>query len=145
VTFLIEETRDIALCRALRVVFIEEQGVSEADELDDKDGEAVHLLAREGGLALGSARLLVMGDTGKIGRVCVLPQGRGRGIGAALIRAGVDHFRQRGDLAKVKLGAQTHALGFYAALGFHAEGEVYDDAGIPHRDMVLMLATPAEG
>ena len=136
----IEETRDIVLCRALRrVVFIEEQGVSEADELDDKDDEAVHLLAREGSLALGSARLLVEGDTGKIGRVCVLPQGRGRGIGAALIRAGVAHFRQSGDLARVKLGAQTHALGFYEALGFHAIGEVYDDAGIPHRDMILIL------
>ncbi len=139
-TLVIAETRDIALCRTLRrVVFIDEQGVSEADELDDKDEEAVHLLAREGSLALGSARLLVEGDTGKIGRVCVLQQGRGRGIGAALIRAGVAHFRHRGDLAQVKLGAQTHALGFYEALGFQAVGEVYDDAGIPHRDMILKL------
>lgn len=138
----IEETRDIALCLALRrVVFIEEQGVSEADELDDKDDEAVHLLAREGSLALGSARLLAESDTGKIGRVCVLPQGRGRGIGAALIRAGVAHFRQSADLAQVKLGAQTHALGFYESLGFQAVGPVYDDAGIPHRDMILKLKT----
>ena len=135
----IAETRDIALCRKLRrIVFIEEQGVSEADELDDKDDEAVHLLAQEAGVALGSARLLEDGQTGKIGRVCVLAEGRGRGIGAALIRAGVAHFRQRG-LASVKLGAQTHALGFYAALGFHPMGEVYDDAGIPHRDMILDL------
>jgi ElaA protein len=43
----------------------------------------------------------------------------------------------------VKLGAQTHALGFYAALGFVAIGEVYDDAGIAHRDMVLEFATKA--
>lgn len=139
-TLIIEETRDIALCRKLRrLVFIEEQGVSEADELDDKDDEAVHLLAREDGRALGSARLLLAGDVGKIGRVCVLPEGRGRGIGAALIRAGVAYFRQRGDLSMVKLGAQTHALGFYAALGFHPVGEIYDDAGIPHRDMILPL------
>ena len=138
-TLIIAETRDIALCRQLRrVVFIEEQGVSEADELDDKDDEAVHLLAQTDGVALGSARLLVEGEVGKIGRVCVLAEGRGRGIGAALIRAGVAHFRQRG-LAKVKLGAQTHALGFYAALGFHPVGDVYDDAGIPHRDMILIL------
>lgn len=145
-SFVIEETRDIALCRALRrVVFIEEQGVSEADELDDKDDEAVHLLAMDSGRALGSARLLVTGNTGKIGRVCVLPEGRGRGMGAALIRAGVEHFRERGDLAEVRLGAQTHALGFYAALGFHTVGEVYDDAGIAHRDMILSLAVPSNG
>lgn len=137
---IVVETRDIALCRELRrLVFIEEQGVSEADELDDKDEAAIHLLAEEAGQALGSARLLVEGDQGKIGRVCVLPGARGRGIGAALIRAGVARFADLG-LASVKLGAQTHALGFYEALGFRAEGQVYDDAGIPHRDMVLLLS-----
>ncbi|NBZ86609.1 GNAT family N-acetyltransferase [Stagnihabitans tardus] len=134
----IAETRDIALCRRLRrIVFIEEQGVSEADELDDLDPVAIHLLAEEGA-PLGSARLLVLGDTGKIGRVCVLAEARGRGIGAALIRAAVARFRDMG-LARVILGAQVHALGFYEALGFEALGEVYDDAGIPHRDMVLRL------
>lgn len=134
----IAETGDIALCRKLRrIVFIEEQGVPEADELDALDGEAIHLLAVEGE-ALGSARLLVLGDTGKIGRVCVLRAARGRGIGAALIRAAVERFLAMG-LARAKLGAQVHALGFYAALGFEAVGEVYDDAGIPHRDMILTL------
>jgi predicted GNAT family N-acyltransferase len=134
----IAETRDIALCRQLRrVVFIEEQGVPEADELDDLDGEAIHLLA-EDGVALGSARMLVRGETGKIGRVCVVASARGRGIGAALIRAAVARFRDMG-LRRVVLGAQVHALGFYEALGFCAQGEVYDDAGIPHRDMVLQI------
>lgn len=134
----IAETRDIALCRRLRrEVFIEEQGVPEADEVDDLDDVAIHLLAEEGG-ALGSARLLIQGDTGKIGRVCVLQSARGRGIGAALIRAAVDRFRLMG-LARAKLGAQVHALGFYEALGFEPVGEVYQDAGIAHRDMVLPL------
>jgi len=134
----ITQTRDIALCRQLRrVVFIEEQGVSEADELDDLDDLAIHLLAEDGG-PRGSARLLVLGDTGKIGRVCVLAKARGQGIGAALIRAAVERFRDMG-LARAKLGAQVHALGFYEALGFVAQGEVYDDAGIPHRDMILTL------
>lgn len=136
----IGETRDIALCRALRrAVFIEEQGVSEADELDDQDEAALHLVAREGAEALGCARLLILGRTGKIGRVCVLARARGRGIGAALIRAAVARFATRGDLLEVKLGAQTHAIGFYAALGFQPVGEIYDDAGIPHRDMILSL------
>ena len=79
----IAPTRDIATCRALRRrVFIEEQGVSEADELDDLDDQAIHLLATKDGTPLGSARLLVLGETGKIGRVCVLPQARGTGLGA---------------------------------------------------------------
>lgn len=136
----IEETRDIATCRSLRrVVFIEEQGVSEADEVDDLDDQAIHLLALQDGVAVGSARLLVQGDIGKIGRVCVLRAGRGQGIGAALIRAAVQRFRETEGIAKAKLGAQVHAIGFYEGLGFHAIGPVYDDAGIDHRDMVLTL------
>lgn len=136
----ISPTDDIATCRRLRrVVFIEEQGVSEADEVDDLDGQAIHLLARVNGEAVGSARLLVMGDVGKVGRVCVLPQARGTGLGAALMRAAVDQFRMIPGVARVKLGAQTHALGFYERLGFTATGPEYMDAGIPHRDMVLPL------
>jgi ElaA protein len=137
-SLLIEETRNIATCRALRrTVFIEEQGVSEADEVDDLDDSAIHLLATQDGQAIGSARLLVLGETGKIGRVCVLREGRGTGIGAALIRAAVARLRAEAGVTKAKLGAQTHALGFYAGLGFAPVGEVYLDAGIEHQDMVL--------
>ena len=137
---LITETRDIATCRALRrTVFIEEQGVSEADEVDDMDDEAIHLLATLNGKPVGSARLLVMGDTGKIGRVCVLTEARGTGLGAQLMQAAVTRFRSVPGVTKVKLGAQTHALGFYERLGFTAIGDEFDDAGIPHREMVLKL------
>jgi len=143
-TPVIAETSDIATCRALRrVVFIEEQGVPEADEIDDLDDVAMHLLATVEGRAVGSARLLTLGDTGKIGRVCVLPEARGTGLGAALIRAAVAHFAGRGDIVRVKLGAQTHALGFYERLGFVSFGPDYMDAGIPHRDMVLDLTPKA--
>jgi ElaA protein len=138
VTLQIIETREIALCRQLRrVVFIDEQGVSEADELDDLDEVAVHLLAVLDGVPVGSARLLTEGSMGKIGRVCVLQSARGKGIGADLIRAAVARFRGVPGIAKVKLGAQVHALGFYAGLGFAPVGEEYLDAGIVHRDMVL--------
>ena len=138
-TVQIGETRDIAVCRALRrAVFIEEQGVSEADEVDGRDGEAVHLLATRDGVAVGTARLLITGSKGKIGRVCVLPGARGTGLGAALIAAALESLRKRGCATAV-LGAQTHALGFYERLGFAAFGPEYLDAGIPHRDMELSL------
>ena len=132
-------TQDLETCLAIRrVVFIEEQGVSLADEVDGRDGEAEHLLALLDGAPVGTARMLVEGETGKIGRVAVLAGARGKGIGAALIRAAVDRLRARG-LRVARLGAQTHALGFYEGLGFTAFGPVYDDAGIPHRDMTLGL------
>ncbi len=137
----IARTADIAACHALRRrVFIGEQGVSEADELDDRDGEAIHLLAVAAGRPVGTARLLIEGDTGKIGRVCVLPEARGEGIGAALIRAAVADLAAMPGVSRAKLGAQVHALGFYERLGFVAVGPVYLDAGIEHRDMVLGLS-----
>ncbi len=137
---MIVETRDIATCQALRrVVFIVEQGVSLADEVDGRDGEARHLLVWHDGIAVGTARVLVDGDVGKIGRVCVLQEARGLGLGAGLIRAAVEVLRDVPGISKVKLGAQVHALGFYERLGFAAFGPVYMDAGIAHRDMVLGL------
>jgi len=135
----VTQTRDITTCRALRrIVFIEEQGVPEVDELDDLDDIATHLLAHIAGQAVGSARLLTLGDTGKIGRVCVLKAVRGQGVGAALTLAAIDHFAALG-LAKAKLSAQITALPFYENLGFTAHGPVYLDAGIDHRDMQLLL------
>lgn len=139
-TLQIGRTDDTATCRRLRrVVFIEEQGVSEDDEVDDLDGAAIHLLAVEAGRAVGTARLLVQGDTGKIGRVCVLKDRRGTGLGAALIGVAVSEFRTMPGVVRAKLGAQVSALGFYERLGFVATGPEYMDAGIAHRDMVLPL------
>ena len=136
----IAPTADIATCRRLRrEVFIEEQGVAEADEVDDLDDQAIHLLALRDGQPVGSARLLTCGETGKVGRVCVLRQARGTGLGAALMRAAVAEFAAMAGVRRVKLGAQTHALGFYQRLGFVAVGPEYLDAGIPHREMVLDL------
>ncbi len=136
----IAQTEDIATCRQLRrVVFIEEQGVPEADEIDDHDDDAFHLLLTEDGSPLGSARLLLGDGFVKIGRVCVLKQARGRGFGAALIRAALDVARTIPGTTKVTLGAQTRATEFYAALGFAPEGPEFLDAGIPHQEMTLRL------
>lgn len=132
----IDLTRDLDACLALRrAVFIDEQGVSEAEEMDGKDADALHLLACDGDEPVGTARILISGDTGKIGRVCVLAPARGTGLGAALIDAAMDQLRGQPGIARAKLSSQTHAIGFYEKLGFTARGGEYLDAGIPHRDM----------
>ena len=134
--FRIGVTRDIDTCRALRrEVFIEEQGVSEADEVDGLDEGAIHLLARDGDRAVGTARLLLKGAVGKIGRVCVLPKARGSGLGATLIRASLEVLRDQPGVREAYLGSQSHATGFYEKLGFVVEGKEFVDAGIPHRHM----------
>ncbi|MDK8872910.1 GNAT family N-acetyltransferase [Paracoccus sp. SSJ] len=138
---MIEKTADLVACRAIRhEVFVIEQAVPEAEEWDGRDGDAIHLLARDAtGAAVGTARILIEGATGKIGRVAVLKSARGTGAGAALIRAALDELRALPGVTRAKLGAQTHAIGFYEKLGFAAYGPEYDDAGIPHRDMAQDL------
>lgn len=131
-------TDDVRACLALRrTVFIEEQNVPEHDELDGLDDVALHVLATDD-KPVGCARILIKDDEAKIGRVCVLPSHRGTGLGAQIIRQCIEIAKEKGA-ARVVLGAQTHALGFYEKLGFVPFGEVYDDAGIPHRDMELPL------
>ncbi len=129
-------TRDIDTCRALRrTVFIEEQGVSETDEVDGLDDRAIHLLAVLDDRPVGTARILLKGAVGKIGRVCVLPEARGTGLGVALIQAALDSLRALPGLTEAELGAQTRATAFYDKLGFVAEGDEFLDAGIAHRHM----------
>lgn len=137
---MIEKTTDLNACLAIRLkVFVEEQHVPLEEERDAYDDTAIHLLASAAGQAVGTARILRDGATGKIGRVAVLPQARGTGLGAALILAALDELRQMPGIERAKLGAQTHAIGFYEKLGFAAYGPEYLDAGIAHRDMALDL------
>lgn len=130
---------DLAQVLAIRrIVFIEGQNVPEDREVDGMDGDALHLLLKKDGVPIGTARLMLDGDTGKIGRVAVLKDHRGSGFGVLLIEKSIDVLRARG-MRRAKLGAQTHAIGFYEKLGFTAFGPEFMDAGIPHRDMVADL------
>jgi ElaA protein len=133
----IEVTDDLAACLALRrTVFMDEQGYSEAEEIDGLDDQAIQLLARDGDRPVGTARVFVEGETGKIGRVCVLPELRGTGLGAGLILAALELLRARPGVTRAKLSAQVRAVGFYEKLGFEGYGADYLDGAVPHRDMV---------
>ena len=138
---MIARTDDIAACIAIRrEVFIDEQNVPEAEELDDLDAGAIHILARDAeGEAWGTARLLIQGATGKIGRVAVRKGARGTGLGARLIEASIAELGRMPGVTRLKLSAQTYVIPFYERFGFVAYGPEYDDAGIPHRDMARDL------
>ena len=112
-------------------VFVEEQRVPRDIELDAKDGACVHALARLDGKAVGTGRLL---PDAHIGRMAVLKECRGTGVGSRILESLVAQARARGD-REVVLSAQVHALPFYARHGFSVFGEVYEEAGIPHQDM----------
>lgn len=117
-------------------VFIVEQEVPRDLEWDGQDEESCHFLAvDDDGALVGCARLL---PDGQIGRMAVLPEWRGAGIGLRLLQAAIDEAAGCG-LQQVFLHAQTHALEFYRRAGFRPVGEEFMEAGIPHRAMELML------
>ena len=126
--------------RAIReTVFIHEQGVPVELEWDGLDSSCAQVLAwNDRGEAIGTAR---MQQNGTIGRMAVLKDWRSRGVGRALLQTLLDLAVRQG-LPRVSLSAQIHALGFYERAGFHAVGELFIDAGIPHRKMVKELTVP---
>jgi predicted GNAT family N-acyltransferase len=128
---------DFAALRAIREpVFIGEQQVPGEIELDEIDPRCRHVLARDGdGVPIGTGRLTPMRT---IGRLAVLPEWRGRGVGEALLQALVDLARGLGH-HEVELHAQVDAIGFYEKYAFEAVGPEYLEAGIRHRTMRRIL------
>jgi len=119
-----------------RAVFIDEQAIPEDMEWDEYDAVCRHAIAEDAcGAPVGCGRLL---PDGHVGRMAVLAEWRGRGVGAALLRELVNLARARG-LPRAILNSQTHAMPFYARLGFVADGDEYLEAGIPHQTMTLEL------
>ncbi len=125
-----------------RAVFVVEQGVPEKIEVDEHDPVSLHFLARDGeGNPVGTARLL---PSGRVGRVAVLAEWRRRGVGAALMEAVIAAAEERA-MAGLKLHAQVASIPFYESLGFVARGEVFEEAGIPHREMVRSMGEDGRG
>jgi predicted GNAT family N-acyltransferase len=92
----------------------------------------------EDGLAIGTGRLA---PDGKVGRMAVLAEYRGLGVGAAVLDHLLDCARAAG-MTRCYLHAQTHALDFYARHGFVAHGAEFVEADIPHQEMELALEAP---
>jgi predicted GNAT family N-acyltransferase len=118
-----------------RHVFVEEQEIPEKDEFDAEDACSVHVLARLNRDPVGTGRL---NPAGKIGRIAVVAGRRGQGIGSQILRDLLDAARQAG-IREPFLHAQLQAVPFYEKFGFSREGEEFDEAGIPHVRMSLVL------
>jgi YbgC/YbaW family acyl-CoA thioester hydrolase len=116
-------------------VFVKEQGIDAAIELDTFDPLSTHALATLCGSPIGTGRLL---PEGKIGRMAVLASGRNRGVGARLLLALLDKAKARGDQS-VRLSAQVRAIPFYLRHGFEPVGPRYEEAGIEHQEMLRVL------
>jgi predicted GNAT family N-acyltransferase len=131
-------TAEKPLIQAIRYqVFQVEQGVDSALEFDGQDEAAIHLLAHLDGEPVGTARIRLLSDQlAKIERVAVLSTCRGQGIGKRLMEEAIVFLNTK-DIPEIKINAQLYVKDFYQKLGFEQQGEVFEEAGIPHIEMRL--------
>lgn len=132
---------EVEAALALRIaVFCMEQGVARAEEVDARDGEALHLIALDDGALLGTCRLLFEGEATvvRLGRMAVRRDARRRGVGSALLRAALSQARDHGA-RWVRLNAQRPAQPLYARHGFEVVGPPFQEAGIEHVAMELSV------
>lgn len=122
-------------------VFVLEQGVPAEMEVDEADPASLHAVAHgPAGEPIGTGRLL---PDGHVGRMAVLPEWRGKGVGTALLSHLMEAARRRGT-RELALNAQIAAIGFYERFGFAPHGEIFMEAGIPHIAMSRPLAPAGE-
>lgn len=123
--------------RSVRMkVFVVEQGVPQDLEWDSFDAASQHVLAVDtNGNSIGTGRLL---PDGHVGRMAVLPEWRGKGVGAAVLRKLMVSARENG-VQHLALNAQIHAIPFYTRFGFVPVGSAFVEAGILHLAMICDL------
>jgi predicted GNAT family N-acyltransferase len=134
-----------------RAVFIEEQGVPEPLEIDEKDDDSTHVVAYRdaeadatsvGGSAIpvGAGRLREVEDgVGKLERIAVLEPHRGNGIGSELV-AELEAVADERGLSTLTMHAQTPVEGMYRKLGYETTSDEFEEAGIPHVEMEKSLS-----
>ncbi|NIE97362.1 GNAT family N-acetyltransferase [Acinetobacter sp. Tr-809] len=124
---------DAKLIRIL--VFIQEQGIAEADEWDEQDAISQHFVIYDQDQPIATARLL---QNNSVGRVAVLKAYRGQGLGQMIMLDIIAFAKQQGR-AFLHLSSQVHAMSFYQQLGFVVQGDEYDECGIPHIEMIMSM------
>jgi predicted GNAT family N-acyltransferase len=119
-------------------IFIKEQEVPEKLEWDEFDQDALHAIVKKENQVIGTARLIIDNTIAKIGRMAIQKKYRQQGIGQELLSALIQKAKEKGAQECI-LHAQTHAIAFYAKVDFEPNGPIFDEAGIPHVEMRLIL------
>jgi ElaA protein len=126
------------LLRLRSEVFVVEQNCVFLDQ-DNKDQQCHHLLLYADGELAAYTRLVPAGlsyTEMSIGRVVTSPAHRGSGLGKKVMQLSIQSCAEVFGPGIIRIGAQTYALPFYNSLGFVADGEVYDEDGIEHVEMI---------
>lgn len=134
------DAREVEQALALRErVFCVEQGVELQADRDGLDDEAIQIVAVDSARVVGTCRVLIDRETGRLGRMAVEARVRGRGVGAAILAAAERSAREAGARL-MRLHAQRYVEDMYAAAGYSPYGEPFVEEGIPHVSMEKRLA-----
>lgn len=136
-----------AVLRLRQEVFTLEQSCFYLD-LDGLDQDAIHMLCCQGDQLLAYQRCLPPGlcyPESSLGRIVTARAARGQQLGKKLVLRGIKHNLQRWPQSDIRINAQAYLRDFYTDLGFAAEGEVYDEDGIPHLQMLYKNGWQAQG
>lgn len=120
-------------------VFVEEQGVSLEEEIDQHEEQAIHFVGYFHDSPIAASRLRYVNDLGKLERLCILKEQRGKSFGHQMILE-MENEILKNDFSTAKLNAQTYAIPFYEQCGYTVISGEFMDAGIPHVTMTKKLA-----
>ena len=121
------------------IVFMEEQRISYAEEIDAFEDDSIHVVGEIDGEPIAAARIRFFGDVAKLERLAIRSAWRGQGHGDRLLEFMLAVARSRG-VEKFKLHAQARLRAYYEKHGFRAEGPPFLEANIPHLLMRLEAA-----
>ncbi|RWR05536.1 GNAT family N-acetyltransferase [Siminovitchia fortis] len=119
-------------------VFVEEQQVPVEIEIDEHENNSAHFVLYDGEKPAGAGRFRILDDKGKVERICILPEYRGKGAGNQIMAA-IEEYAKQLPVEELVLNSQSYAVPFYEKLGYIVVSEEFLDAGIPHRKMIKKL------
>ena len=121
-----------------KIVFEDEQGfIDEFDEIDNSD-TVVHMLLCKDAVPIATCRFFKVNNEYKIGRIAVVKEYRGQGIGRIIVSCAEEKVYELGG-RELCLSSHVRVQGFYEKLGYVAEGEIYMDQMCPHIKMKKKL------
>lgn len=130
---LVENNKELEEALDIRKrVFVEEQGISETLDLDGNDSSALHIIVKNGDVAVATIRIRFLDNRqAKLERMAILKPSRGAGIGKGIITFLEEELKRRG-IEQIVLHAQYYVKDFYTKCGFRETGLPFLDADIQH-------------
>jgi predicted GNAT family N-acyltransferase len=122
-----------------RQVFVREQDIPEELVFDGHDGEALHVVVKDGKRVIGSARIQFLSNNqAKLERMAILKRYRRKGIGRKMLLF-LDAVWKDKQVQQVIIHAQLEVVPFYKLCGFDELGLPFREAGIKHIKMRKQL------